>query len=327
MTPARFVLGAVLLAILLGLAGLFLSLLWMPGKSYDGQFKPLDEQEKKSEARLREDVQVLAGAIGKRYTPENLDQAVEYIESVLLQSGYKTSEQDYAVEKQQFKNIEAELKGESSDLVIVCAHYDSVVGTAGANDNGSGVAATLEIARLLSGKCPKKTIRFVLFGTEEPPFFRSTNMGSYHYAMRCKERGEKIEALLDMETLGYYSDEPDSQRYPSNFVPGYPTKGNFITFVGNSNSKSLVEKCIGVFRQTTPFPSEGVAAPEWVTGVDWADQYWFWKLNYPGVMITDTAPYRYPYYHDVKDTPDKLTYPKFARVVYGLSKVVAALSM
>lgn len=328
MTPARLVLDLILLAIILAIVGLFVSVLWMPLSSYHGPFQELKAEEKQCEARLRRDVQVLAGDIGKRHTPENLEKTVGYLKDEFRAMGLVPATQTYRVDKQDFENVEAEIKGTGPEVVIVCAHYDSVVGTVGANDNASGVAATLEIARILSAKKPSlsKTVRFVVFGTEEPPYFSSKDMGSYHYAARCKERGENVVALLDMETLAYYSDEQDSQRYPISFVPGYPNTGNFITFVGNQKSRKLVEKCISTFRETTQFPSEGVAAPEWVNGVDWADQYWFWKAGYPGVMITDTAPYRYPYYHDIKDTPEKLTYPKFARVVYGLSNVVAAVA-
>lgn len=325
MTPARLILDAVLLLLIAGIAITLILVLKMPLSTYRGQFSA-DASDKEVEENLRRHVQVLAGEIGHRYTVEALSQTVSYLESSLSDYGYKPAEQEYIVDNEKMKNIEAELPGRSKELVIVCAHYDSVYGTPGANDNGSGVAATLELARQMAGTKPEKTIRFVFFGTEEPPFFSSKNMGSYHYAARCKERGENISALLDLETLGYYTEEPNSQHYPSNFVPGYPTTGNFIVFVGNLSSRSLVETCVKTFRETTKFPSEGVAAPEWVNGVDWADQYWFWKLGYPGVMITDTAPYRYPYYHDIKDTPDKITYPKYARVVGGLSKVLSALA-
>ncbi|MBX9573906.1 MAG: M28 family peptidase [Candidatus Obscuribacterales bacterium] len=327
MTPARLALDIVLGLILLGICGLFILVLWMPGSSFHGNQPSYSAAELETEGELRRHIGVLAGDIGRRHTKENLQRTYKYIESVLSKSGYKSLEQEYVVENTPCKNIEAELKGATSELVIVCAHYDSVVGTVGADDNASGVASTLEIARLLKEKSSKKTIRFLLFGTEEPPYFSSRDMGSYHYAMRCKERGERIAALLDLETLAYYTEAPNSQHYPSNFMPpGYPTTGNFIAFVGNLKSRSLVEDCVRIFRETTTFPSEGIAAPEWVNGVDWADQYWFWKLGYPGVMITDTAPYRYPYYHDVKDTPEKLSYPAFARVVTGLSKVVDRLA-
>lgn len=146
--------------------------------------------------------------------------------------GLVSTTQTYRVDKQDFENVEAEIKGTGAEVVIVCAHYDSVVGTVGANDNASGVAATLDIARILSAKKPSlsKTVRFVLFGTEEPPYFSSQDMGSYHYAARCKERGESVGALLDMETLAYYSDDQDSQRYPISFVPGYPNTGNFTIY-------------------------------------------------------------------------------------------------
>lgn len=327
MTPARLVLDIVLALILLGIFGLFALILWMPESSFHGPQDPMSAGEAQTEIELKRHVQILAGGIGKRHTKENLEKTWKYIESTFQNIGYKCLEQPYLVEGVSCKNIETELAGSSTEIIIVCAHYDSVTGTVGADDNASGVAATIEIARLLKGKHLAKTIRFVLFGTEEPPYFSSKEMGSYHYAKRCFERKENVVALLDLETLAYYTDAPESQRYPSNFVPmGYPRTGNFITFVGNLNSRPLVEDCVRIFRQTTAFPSEGVAAPEWINGVDWADQYWFWKFGYRGVMITDTALFRYPYYHDIKDTPDKLSYPAFARVVTGLSRVTERLA-
>jgi Zn-dependent M28 family amino/carboxypeptidase len=300
----------------------------MPGVSYKGPSEPASPLEKTTEANLAKHIKILAGDIGQRNRLSSLKKARDYIADTMSGYGYKIERQDYSVGETTFANLQAELPGRTdpSEIILVGAHYDSVCGSPGANDNGSGVATVLELARQNAGKLNARTIRFVFFGSEEPPFFSSSDMGSYHCAERCFQRKENIKGLLVMETLGYYTDKPGTQTYPCKFVPGYPTTGNFICFVGNMDSRPLIEKCVAIFRKTCNFPSEGVAAPNWVNGVDWSDQYWFWKRNYPALMITDTALYRYPYYHSLQDTPDKINYPCFARVVAGLSNVLHGIA-
>jgi Zn-dependent M28 family amino/carboxypeptidase len=215
---------------------------------------------------------------------------------------------------------------------VVGAHYDSCYETPAANDNGSGVAATLALARRfsLSGSSlahrpgqPDRTLRFVFFVNEEPPYFQTDDMGSLVYARACKAKNENIVAMLSLETIGYYRDEPGTQRYPIAPIGWvYPGTGNFISFVGNFSSRDMVRKAIATFRSSAEFPSEGAALPGWISGVGWSDQWAFWQAGYPGVMVTDTAPYRYPHYHRQSDTPDKLDYPRMARVVEGLEAVV-----
>ena len=151
-------------------------------------------------------------------------------------------------------------------------------------------------------------------------------MGSLVYAIRSRQRGENITAMLSLETIGYYSDEQGSQAYPFPFNAFYPRKGNFIGFVGNLSSRSLVRRAIGTFRQTTDFPSEGAAAPGSLTGIGWSDHWSFWQEGYRAIMITDTAPFRYIHYHEISDRPAHLDYDRMARVVSGLSNVIVELA-
>jgi Zn-dependent M28 family amino/carboxypeptidase len=211
-------------------------------------------------------------------------------------------------------------------MLIVGAHYDSVPGCPGANDNASGVAGLLEIARLLAVHKPARTVRFVAFVNEEPPFFRSDDMGSRVYARRCAERGEQIVGALVLETIGCYTDAPRSQHYPFPFNLFYPSTGDFIAFVGNVSSRDLVRRCVGSFRSHAAFPSEGGGVPGWITGVGWSDHWSFWREGYPALMVTDTAPFRYPHYHTPEDTLDKIDFERMARVVEGLSHVVTDLA-
>jgi len=151
--------------------------------------------------------------------------------------------------------------------VIVGAHYDSVAGSPGANDNGSGVAALVEIARLLAHHRPGRTIRFVAFVNEEPPFYRTQQMGSQIYAKRCRERGERIEAMFCLETIGCYSDEKGSQHYPFPLNFFFPSIGNFIGIVGNLSSRHLVSRVRAALDEAAVIPVESVAAPGWITGI------------------------------------------------------------
>jgi Zn-dependent M28 family amino/carboxypeptidase len=237
--------------------------------------------------------------------------------------------QRFRVEAVEMRNIEVEVAGGSraSEIVLIGAHYDSVAGSPGANDNGSGVAAMLELARLLKTSAPGRTLRFVAFVNEEPPFFMGDAMGSRQYTRRSKERGENVVAMFSLETIGYYSDEPGSQRYPFPLGLFYPSTGNFIGFVSNLSSRPLLREALASFRRHARIPSEGVAAPAWIPGIDWSDHRSFWQEGWPALMVTDSALYRYPHYHTGQDTPDKVDYERLARVVTGLQGMVRDLAL
>ena len=306
----------------------------MPGRSFHGPLPELTEDETELRGRLESHVRALAGDIGERnvLTPNALARAEEYIRRVFDGSGYPVAEHTYDIPLDPslaVRNIEVEISGTASpgDIVIIGAHYDTVPGCAGANDNTTGVAAVLELARLLSARTMDRTVRLVAFVNEEPPFFRTDLMGSRVYARRCRERDENVVAMLSLETIGFYADEPGSQKYPFPFSLFYPDTGNFVGFVGNLGSRSLTRRAIGAFRESTEFPSEGIAAPGWIPGIGWSDQWSFWREGYPGVMITDTAPFRYPHYHTPQDTPDRIDYDRFTRVVMGVSRVVEVLAL
>lgn len=300
----------------------------MPGRSFSGPLPPLSPEESELQRRLERHVRTLAGEIGERSMtrPGSLESAARYLEQELKDLGYVVETQE--VQGPGVRNIVAELRGgaQADEIVVVGAHYDSVFGCPGANDNASGVAAVLELARLFKRQGPSRTLRFALFVNEEPPYFLTEAMGSRRYAARAKSRGEKISAMLSLETIGYYTDAERSQHYPFPFDRFYPSRGDFIGLVGNLGSRALVRRCIAAFRRTTSFPSEGLAAPGWITGIGWSDHSSFWEQGYLGVMVTDTAPFRYAHYHTPSDTPDKLLYDRMARVVAGILRVVEDLA-
>jgi Zn-dependent M28 family amino/carboxypeptidase len=302
----------------------------MPGRSYSGPFLPLEQDQIEAERRLRQHVHTLADEIGERnvWQYAALLEAADYLDRNFRELGYSTASQDYQVQGKTVRNLEAELKGTTrpAEILVVGAHYDSVMGCPGANDNGSGVAALLEIARLLAGKSLARTVRFVAFVNEEPPFFQTGAMGSLVYASRCRQRNERIVSMLSLETIGYYTDAKSSQQYPFPFSLFYPNTGNFIGFVGNLGSRSFLHRVIRSFREKARFPSEGVAAPGGMMGIGWSDHWAFWQQRYPAVMVTDTALFRYPYYHTAEDTPDRVVYDRLARVTVGLARVTEDLA-
>jgi Peptidase family M28 len=305
-------------------------MLWMPLKSYGGPWVPLSAEESALRDALERDVRVIAHDIGDRnlFVYPRLVQAAAWIESSLMQAGYKVRRLGFEVRDTICDNLEVEIPGRTrpEEIVVIGAHYDSVPGCPAANDNGSGVAALLALARAFAGAQPDRTIRFVAFVNEEPPFYRTAKMGSLVYARACQQRGEDVVAMLSLETIGDYQDEKGSQMYPPPFSLFYPSEGNFIAFVGNVSSGALVRQCIATFRREVKFPSEGAALPGFITGVGWSDHWSFWKAGYPAVMVTDTALFRYPFYHSPEDTYEKLDYERMARVVAGLELVIRDLA-
>lgn len=308
----------------------------MPGSIHHGQLPPLTVEEADLEPRLRAHVEMLAGTIGARsltFSPDGLERSANYIERTLRSIGYQPTFQEFEVSEptalsKKTRNIIAELPGETDEYVDLVAHYDGVYDCPAANDNATGVAALLELARLFfRTKGLKPTIRFVFVTNEEPPFFRTEDMGSRRYAKLCKQRGDNIVAMYSLETMGYYSSEPGSQGLESlkPLDSFFPSVGNFITFVGNLRSRQHVRQSVEQFRCSCHFPAEGIAAPASVPGVDFSDQQGFWDEGYPGIMVTDTAFLRYKHYHTNEDTPDKVQYDNLARVTSGFRSMLLKL--
>ena len=325
--------GLSVLRIALALGIIFFLLWWlvfrMPGKKISTA-APLSEAEIALRTELVADVQTLAGEIGERniLRYQQLTAAAEFIEASFSRAGLQPRRISYDLAGKACHNIEVEIPGTRPHIIVIGAHYDSVFGCPGANDNGSGVAALLALARRVAGKPSGATLRLVAFVNEEPPHFQTEQMGSYVYAKQCQARGDQITGMISLETIGYYSDAPRSQTYPA---PGlsliHPTTGNFIGFVGNTGAREFLKRVLGIFRQQGKIPSEGATLPAMISGVAWSDQWSFWQCGYPAaIMVTDTAPFRYPHYHEATDTPDKLEYDRFALVVSGLEKTIAELA-
>lgn len=302
----------------------------MPGESCRGPLPPLSDEERLLRDRLESHVRALAGEIGERnvYRSGALEAATAYIRRALSESGYEVFEQPFAAGRWPVKNLEAVLAGtdEGGESVVIGAHYDTAAGSPGADDNASGVAALLELARTARRKPARRTRRFVAFVNEEPPFFLTGAMGSRVYALRARACKEPIAAMLSLEAIGYFSDVPGSQKYPFPVNFFYPKTGNFIGFVGNLSSRSLVRRVVSIFRDRGRLPSEGIAAPAAIPGISWSDHRSFWKEGYRAIMVTDTALYRNPHYHRHSDRPETLDYERLARVVTGMDAVLDDLA-
>ncbi|MEA3035936.1 MAG: hypothetical protein QOH04_1701 [Sphingomonadales bacterium] len=321
---------AVLAGVLLVLVGLpSATLLWMtsvPGRSWSGPLPPLSPGETALAARLRADVEAVAAEPHNVAHPQALEQSARYLEGRLAGFGYPVVRQRFRAVGIAVRNFEAVVEPARADAptIVIGAHYDSVGGAPGANDNATGAAALIELARglaPLSGRS-RLRLRLVLFVNEEPPFFKTEAMGSLVYARALRRSGERVQGMIALETLGFYRDAPGSQHYPPPLGAFYPDTGNFVAFVGTTGSRSWVRHTVRDFRAAARFPSEGGTAPGFLQGIDWSDHWSFGQISVPALMVTDTAPFRYPFYHTREDTPDKVDYARLARVVAGLERML-----
>lgn len=280
--------------------------------------------------RLERSVRVLSEQIGERNMgrPAALEAAALFVEEELGQTG-RVERQEFSVGGQKVRNLELSLPGttRAEELVVIGAHYDSVIGTPGADDNATGVAALIELGRLLAQRRHERSLRLVAFVNEEPPHFQTADMGSLVYARALRARGARVHAMLSLESLGYFSDQKGSQSYPMGLGLVYPTTGNFMGIVGDRSSSEVVEAVARAFRDAGRIPFEKAALPGSIPGVGWSDQWSFWQAGYPGVMITDTAPFRNPHYHQRSDLPDTLDFDRLTHTVRALEVAVEALAV
>jgi Zn-dependent M28 family amino/carboxypeptidase len=289
-----------------------------------------DPSDNELAARLRRHVERLAGAIGERSVrrPGSLQAAADYIYEEWTAQGHAVAAQGYRSHGQECRNLEITLPGRQrpEEIVLAGAHYDTVDGSPGADDNASGVAALIELGRLLREAGSARTLRLVAFVNEEPPFFFFGEMGSKVYARAARARGDDIRLMLSLEMLGFYDRTPGSQRYPPLLRRFYPDRGDFIGFVSNLRSRRALKQAFAAFRQSSDCPAQSLAAPAWLPGIAWSDHWSFWRAGYPALMVTDTAFFRNPHYHTPLDTPATLDYPAMARVVAGLGGMLRRLA-
>ena len=325
--------GKILLALLtllaLTLGGFLYSVVAMPGSSLTGPLPDLSGEQERAAARMRTTVEHLAGPLAERHTgaPETLEAAAAWLEAAWSDQGYEPRSHTFEAHGVETRNVWVELEGAThpEEVLVIGAHYDSFGGMPAADDNASGVALLLELSRALFPEEPDRTLRFIAFTNEEPPHFQRETMGSLVQAERSRRAGERIVGMLSLECVGYYRTEAGSQEYPA-LGAFYPDTGDFIAFVGDRSSRAFVRRCIGLFRDQRVLPSEGIAAPSSIPGISWSDHWSYSRAGYPAVMVTDTAPFRNPNYHEPTDTADTLDYERMARLATGLEEVVWELA-
>jgi Zn-dependent M28 family amino/carboxypeptidase len=315
----------VLLALIL--SGCFQTTL--PGRRFEGTPPAISADSIPLRERLKRHVTVLAQDIGERniWRYDALNRAADYVTTEFREAGFDVAFHEYTERGKRVRNIVAELPGTQrpGQIVIVGAHYDTVQKSPGADDNASGVAATIEVAKAIRACEPRKrTIRFVGFVNEESPFFWTGRMGSRIYAKRCRSLHENVVGMISLEMLGYYRETKGSQSYPPPFNFIYPSRGDFVCLLSNYRSRPLMDAVGAAFRRRTCVGSEGLSSAEFVVGH--SDQWSFWLSDYKAVMLTDTAMFRNPNYHKPTDTPDTLDYDSLARVTAGVVDVVKELA-
>jgi len=283
--------------------------------------------------RLSGHVQALAGTIGERglFRPDAYDAARDYIRRELIGAagpGGTVQTQAFPSRGHTCANLEVVRVGTDPALpcLVIGAHYDTVQGTPGADDNATGVAALIELVRALPAATHRRTLRLVAFANEEAPYFDTIEHGSLVYARALKAAGERVHLMLSLEMLGFFSKKPGSQHYPPLLAAFYPDRGNFIGLVSNLGSRTRLLELAAAFAAASPFPVEHLASPEWVPGVALSDHHSFWREGYPAVMVTDTAFYRNPHYHTATDTPETIDGDALAAVTAGLAGAVARLA-
>jgi len=280
--------------------------------------------------RLREHVRTLAEDLTPRDAdhPERLAPVAGYIEAQFAPYTDRLTDQPYTVDGATVRNVIARFGPETGERIIVGAHHDTAGPYPGADDNASGVAGLLELARLLERvdlPCPVDLVSYPL---EEPPYFYTDQMGSAVHAQFLKEQGVPVRAMLALEMIGYFTDEPNSQQFPLFILrPFYPSEGNFIAVVGKWGwgQRRLVTTVRDGMRTVTSLPVHSINAPRVVPGIAFSDHLNYWHAGYDAVMITDTAFYRNPHYHAPSDTPETLDYDRMAQVVDGVRGAIGAL--
>lgn len=280
-----------------------------------------------SAERLKEHVNFLAGSGRSFPRADNLEKAATYIRTEFEQSGGRVSEQPFRVDDQTYRNVIVSFGPEDGERVILGAHYDSWGGLPGADDNASGTAVLIEIAKKLKDATLQRRVDLVAYTLEEPPNFRSETMGSWVHAASLKKANVKVRAMIGLEMVGYFRDEPHTQQYPASFLKMiYGDKGNFIVVAGRFGDMRLVRKIKGAMKKAAPLPVHSIDAPAAVTGIDFSDHWCYWKNGYDAVMITDSAFYRNPNYHSAYDTPDTLDYNRMAQVSQQVYAAVLKLA-
>lgn len=313
-----------------------------PAQAPRASLDPLTDEEQALSVALKQDVEKItqltcpkpppgkARACGRNSDSVwELAEVADWLSAQFEGAGYSVNRHGIELDGSTVMNLEVEVPGglRGGELIVVGAHYDAVSGSPGADDNASGVAGVLALARSFNGRRHHRTIRFVLFVNEEPPHFQTKTMGSFVYAKELSESGRMVKAMLSLESIGYYSDAAKSQHFPTaKLAQQHSPVGDFVAVLGDESSADLVNATSKLMKKHATLPVEHHVLPSGVQGVDWSDHWSFWQFGYQAAMITDTALFRNPNYHKETDTADTLDYERMARVVSGVEAAIVNLA-
>ncbi len=255
--------------------------------------------------------------------PANMKRCARYIKSELLKSSTRVRYQTYVINQQTYYNVIASFGPDAGQRIIVGAHYDSAGSTPGADDNASGVAGLIALADKLKSKDLTTRIDLVAYALEEPPYFKTDQMGSAWHAFKMREEKIDIKLMISLEMLGYFSSLESSQQYPLPLLNlFYPNKGNYIAIIGLLNQGGITKKAKSLMQAATKMEVYSINAPRIIPGIDFSDHLNYWNEGYPAIMITDTAFFRNHAYHTADDVPDRLDYEKMADVLSGVLNLI-----
>jgi Zn-dependent M28 family amino/carboxypeptidase len=259
--------------------------------------------------------------------PENLDRLADHLAGKFRESGGRISKQYYRIARTRYQNVIATFGPEEGERVIIGAHYDVAGEYPGADDNASGVAVLVELAQMLGKQRPAKRVDLVAFTLEEPPIFRSEQMGSWVHAQSVKDEGAQVRGMISVEMVGYFSDEPGSQQYPAPALRAvYGDRADFISVVGRVNDVALLHTVKGAMASISGVPVHSINGPRSIPGIDFSDHASYWDHGFPALMVTDTSFYRNPHYHTATDTPETLDYHRMGIVAQQLYAAIVALT-
>ncbi len=259
-----------------------------------------------------------------------LNESAAYIHQHLSLYSNQVSYQNFDVMGIDYRNVIAKFgkaRSHKQPIYVIGAHYDAMDGLPGADDNASGVAGILELARLFAKQPPPAPVQLVAYALEEPPYFGSEDMGSFRHAQMLHEQGTNVALMLSLEMIGYFTDKANSQDYPIDILHYvYPQQGNYIAVIGKLSDFGLAWELKKHMRQTSPLPVYSINAPAIIPGIDFSDHRNFWAFDYPAFMISDTAFFRNHHYHEATDTWQRLDYQAMAMVVDGVFQALMEIS-
>jgi len=266
------------------------------------------------------------GEFRTHHNIDQLNQTADYIKNVFMKYSDSVSFQEYKVKGLIYKNVICSFGTENKKRIIVGAHYDVCDEQEGADDNASGVAGLLELARLLKGQKLNQRVDLVAYSLEEPPYFRTEFMGSYIHAKSLMDNKTDVYGMISLEMIGFFTDEKKSQSYPLGILSLiYGNKGNYITLVKKFGAKQFTRKFCRKFKSTDLIRTKKFTGPPSLPGIDFSDHLNYWSFGYSALMITDTSFYRNKNYHEPTDTMETLDIKRMAKVIDGVFHALISL--